>query len=72
MCPVPPVVKIPLRYFEKVTLKTSCEKALVLRTTVSCSQSHIVIIKSGAPPCEANKVPFGLRFKLNLSLIELN
>ncbi len=60
MCPVPPVVKIPLRYLENVTLNTSCENALVLKTTVSCFQSQIVSIKSGAEPCEAKRFPFGL------------
>lgn len=60
MCPIPDVVRIPLRSFENVTLNTSCEKALVRKTTASWRQSQIVNIKSGAFPCDANKLPVGL------------
>jgi hypothetical protein len=61
MWDVPAVVNWPSNSVENVTLNTSWAKALDLSTVCSSFHSHSVNIKSGSPPCEANKLPSGLK-----------
>lgn len=63
MCPDPADVRIPFKSLENVTLKTSCEKALVLRIVFSSRQSQMVSMKSGDDPKDASISPLGLKRK---------
>ena len=56
---------MPFKSLENVTLKTSCEKALVLKTTNSLRQSQMVSMKSGAEPSDAKRFPEGLLIFIN-------
>lgn len=70
MCPLPAEVRIPFKSLEKVHLKTSWEKALVLSTIDSFFQSQTVSMKSGAPPSEHNKSPSGLKLKKSNKILK--
>ena len=53
MWPTPEVMSLSGNSVEKVTLKTSCENALLLQVIISFAQSQMASVKSGSPLREA-------------------